>query len=417
MRRAIKPTANRCYGPNNWVLLGGCLLAAMTLHSSAASSEALSEREFLQPLTSKHALILAREGELAEAKRAQRRAATLANPTLELEHEAPTDDAAQTTIKLGWRPPLDGRRGLAIEAGAAAVTGAQLKLDWQLLELREEMRAVFADWAVAEQRKVLLARHYEDLRSLEARLSARAEQGEESQLAAHRFALAVSAIRARLARAEAERSQRRGLALRVREGLSPEAVPMLPTLPELPGIGGETPRPDLLAQKSELEAAILRQRLSGRWFEFPSLILGWTRISGSDEDNAGPYIGLSWDAPLFDRNQAGQEHSAKTVSIAQAQLLLAERDAEQRRPAARSAYVALRASVAEVREIVLRAPGVVEAASASFLAGESSMTDLLETLASVLESKLAALDLQAEALAAHREFELSIGRSLTEGDS
>ena len=162
---------------------------------------------------------------------------------------------------------------------------------------------------------------------------------------------------------------------------------------------------------------MLRRRLAGRVLEFPTLVAGWTRISLRNEDFDGPYFGVAWDVPLFDRNQGQRHEMTQSIAIAEARLSLAGRKAEQRMSAALTAYAALHQSLSEIAEVVEGAPELVDAASASFLAGESSMTDLLETLRSVLDSQLAALELQARVLAAHRELELSAGRVLTQGDS
>jgi outer membrane protein TolC len=60
---------------------------------------------------------------------------------------------------------------------------------------------------------------------------------------------------------------------------------------------------------------------------------------------------------------------------------------------------------------------VARAAEASFEAGESTVTDLLDTLSALLDARLAALDLYSSALEAHRQLEVAAGRSLTSGDA
>lgn len=410
-----KPTAGRL---RRFSHVGvGMLLVLVPAIGQATDVVQLSEVEFLATLDSSHPAVVALADELARAEGELRRAGTLDNPTIEFEHEAPSGQADQSTLKLGWKPPLDGRRGLAIDAGEAVVEAASRNLEWARLQVRQNLRAVFAEWAVAERRTALVSQHLESLRELEARLNARAERGEESRLAARRFELAVTEVRTELARSEADLAHVRGRALALREGLSPGAVAVLPDPPPVPSTFEDSDRPDLVALRSEVEAATLRRRLAGRVLEFPTLVAGWTRITAADEDFDGPYFGVSWDVPLFDRNQGDRHEMTRAIEIAQARLHLTEREAAQRRAAALAAYSALHASLVEVTGVVQGAPELVDAASASFLAGESSMTDLLETLRSVLDSQLAALELQARALAAHRELELSAGRALTQGDS
>lgn len=398
-------------------------LAAAVVDVHAQPTVAITEAEFLTAFDDDHPLIVALTAEWTRARADRRRAAVLPNPSFSFEHEAPVDQADQTTLALEWRPPLDGRRGLAIDASEATLTAAAHDLDTARLAQRQQMRALFAAWAVAEQQRELVARHVEHLRELETRLNVRAARGEESELAARRFALAVSEVRAELGRAEAEALSLRGRARAAREGVPDGARPVLPVLPdvpEAPGVlenVGDPRHPDLLARRSEVEAARLRERLAGRVFEFPALLVGWTRLDSSDERFDGPVVGLSWQAPLFDRQQGDREESTRAFALAQARLHQTEREIAQRTGAALEAYATLHARHREVAHVVEQAPDVAEAASASFLAGESSMTDLLDALRSVLASQLASLDLRARALAAHRELESSTGRILTRGDS
>lgn len=411
-----KPTHGRRWSVAHGLVLGLLLVPATGVGQNAGTLE-LNEAEFLATLDSTHPALAALAGRLARAEGDRRRAGAVDNPTIEYEYEGPADQADQTTLKLGWKPPLDGRRGLAVNAGEAAVEAASRHLEWAQLQVREDMRALFAEWAVAERRQALLSQHFESFRELEARLNVRAERGEESELAARRFALAVMEVRTELARSEADLARARGRALVLREDLPADVVAVLPDPPAVPSALDDTIRPDVLALRREVEATTLRRRLAGRVLEFPTLVAGWTQITEAGESFDGPYFGVAWDVPLFDRNQGDRHETTRAIAIAEARLRFTEREVEQRRTAALAAYSVLHASLIEIIGVVQDAPALVDAASASFLAGESSMTDLLETLRSVMESQLAALDLHAGVLAAHRELELSAGRALTRGDS
>jgi outer membrane protein TolC len=58
---------------------------------------------------------------------------------------------------------------------------------------------------------------------------------------------------------------------------------------------------------------------------------------------------------------------------------------------------------------------MVEAAFARYRAGEAELTDLLDTLRSVLSARLAGEELFGRALAAQREVERVVGRPLAAG--
>lgn len=403
-----------------WSMMGFFVCSALMAGSvdvGAQAADPITEAEFLAAFDDDHPLIVELTAEWTRARADRRRAATLPNPSFSFEHEAPADQADQTTLALEWQPPLDGRRGLSIDASEATLAAAAHDLEAARHELRQHLRALFASWAVAEQIRDRMSRHVEHLRELEERLNVRAARGEESELSALRFALAVSEARAELGRVEAEALSLRGRARAASEAVREGATPMLPALPDVPELMVDARHPDLLARRSEVEAARLRERLAGRVLEFPSLLVGWTRLASPDEHFDGPVVGLSWQAPLFDRQQGDREESGRALALAQSRLHQTERDIARRSSAAREAYAALVARHREVASVVEQAPAVAEAASASFLAGESSMTDLLDTLRSVLASQLASLDLRARALAAHRELESSAGRILTRGDS
>ena len=95
---------------------------------------------------------------------------------------------------------------------------------------------------------------------------------------------------------------------------------------------------------------------------------------------------------------------------------------------ASQAYVALRVAALAARDGVDDVPAIVNAATASFIAGETDVTDLLDTLRSSTEVEVDVLSLYDEALAAHRRLVLALPvpstgapatseASLTQGDS
>ncbi len=64
-----------------------------------------------------------------------------------------------------------------------------------------------------------------------------------------------------------------------------------------------------------------------------------------------------------------------------------------------------------------RHPSLIAAAEASFSSGETTLTDLLDTLSSIRAAESTSLELHAAALAAHRELESAAGAPLELADS
>ena len=383
-----------------------CVLLVTGSASIATAATPVREAEFLEVFGDDHPLVVQLADEVARAEAARVRAGTPEALSLDFEIEMPDDAADQATVMFGWLPPLDGRRSAAIDATQAALEAARARWEWSRARVRQRLRAAFAEWALAHARETLLRGHVESLASLEERLRARADRGEESPLAAGRLGLALAAARADLATARLEHIHALGRVLALREDLPDDAVPVLPDLPETAVASTDIVRADVRAARLDVEAADARARRAGRFLRFPSLGVGWTRLEGGGETFSGPVLGLSWDLPLFDRDQGDRVEATRTRAVTSARRQRVEAEARAALRTAREAYRSLRTSLDTVESAVSGADDVAAAAAAAFLAGESSTTDLLDALRSVLEARRAALDLRGRALEAHRELEL-----------
>jgi outer membrane protein TolC len=383
----------------------------------AADPASISEAEFLSRLSDDHPASVSLREELAEAE-GQRRTPRTENVDVSFEREAAEGVPSQSTVKLGWRPPLDGRRGLANERAAAALAGAESRLDWQQLRLREELREIFAQWWAGVERRDLFAGLEEGIGRLAGRARARASRGEESGLAAQRLELAAAESQVARAAAEAEVLAVQARVRALFPELDPETrLPSPPPLPVLPGSLDWSGRPDLAAARHDVERADLSRRLAGRWVEFPALVGGWTVYDGDSEveDTDGPVLGLEWSLPLFDRRQGERARTEREAQVARARLELKRNRAAAEAPVAEEIYRHLRVEAVDVLEATGGVESTMASATAEFQAGEATLTDLLETLRSATDSRLAALDLYRKALAAHRELEAAVGRPLTDG--
>lgn len=389
------------------------LVGVVAFADDVPPNNPFTEAAFLEVLDEDHPAFVALTDRLGVARAERKQAGILANPAFGVQHEAPEGTARQTTWTLAWTPPLDGRRGLRIRAGEAAERAARLELEADKLGLRLALRTVYARWVLAHEHREVVASHLGFVQRLVSQMRARAAAGEESGLAARRFDLARFEVEAELARAEADELEARSEAVAWRPELPPEALPTMPPLPDLPSEVDFTARPDLEARKHEVEAAKARARLAHRVLAFPELGVGWQRQDNDGQDFEGPTYALSWNVPLFDRQQAGRLAAESRLAAAQARLEYSTARARAELEGAHAAYARLRATAREIADGVEGTDTVIESAAASYRLGEASVTDLLETLGSVLASRVAALELYDAALAAHRNLEAAAGRPLT----
>lgn len=387
---------------------------ALLIPCPARAQDRITEAEFLAVLNDGHAGVAAL-GDRVGAARAERIRAGLApNPVVSFEREAPHDVARQTTWSVAWTPPFfDGRRGAAVRATKAGLAAATHELEASRLSLRSDLRAAFADWALASERRAILDHHRDLIGRLSSQMRSRAKSGEESGLAARRLALVALEVEAQAARTDVGATHAQARVRAWRPELPLEASPERPELPVVSDTL-ETPlRADVRARRSEVEAADWQLRAGRRVFRFPELAFGWQRIQGELTTNEGPVFGVSWALPLFERQQPERIAASARLSAARARLELAEARARTELPAARVAYARLRAAALLGLETIAESEQVETSAAASFRLGESRLTDLIEMLRSTLSARLAALELYEAALRAHRDLELAAGRPLT----
>ncbi len=393
-----------------------CVALMLATTIGAADRGEISEETFLSLLTDDHPAAVALRDELAAAE-GDRRTPRTENPGMSFEREAPDGAPAQSTLELSWRPPLDGRRGLANEAAASGLAAAEHRLDWHRLHLRGALRELFARWSLAVEERDLLADVSDRIERLAVRARARASTGEESGLDARRLELEAAAARSALATSEAELLRVTAEIQGLFPGLDTSRRPLRPGLPGMSGFLDTTSRADLTALQLEAEQAELSRRLAGRFLEFPSIVGGWTFVDDDDAGVDGPVLGIEWTIPLFDRQQGERARARRDEEVARARLEVGRARAASDLEAAKSAYESLRAVALDVMATTDGAGTVIEAATAQFGAGEATLTDLLDALRSVTETRSRALELYQEALLAHRRLEISAGRPLTHGDS
>jgi hypothetical protein len=280
------------------------------------------------------------------------------------------------------------------------------------------MRRVYARWATATAGRGVAQELRERVTGLVAVLDARAARGEESDLAARRLRLAAVEVASQLAEIEAERLRTMaeagawyGTTLGDRE---PQMAPLPPVPDAIDPQGGAV----LLARQAAVTRAEAESRLAGRVLSAPELMVGWQQVTDAGPTSDGPVLGLAWPLPLFDRRSGDRVAASGRLSAARGGQEMAVRMARGQAEGRLAAYAVLRRQAVDGLEVTSAWSGVVSAGVARYQAGESSITDLIDTIRGALSSRLTAIELYRTATEAHLTLEETAGRPLplTEGD-
>jgi cobalt-zinc-cadmium efflux system outer membrane protein len=380
------------------------------LMAGSAGAQVVSEREFLAGITEGHPALASTIQPLADAQAAVERARVLSNPILEAIREDPQEVARQTTFTVSWTLPIDGRRGLGIDAAEAGLAAAEKQVASLRLQLQLEAKAVYAQWAVATTLERALGADARDVIALARRVRARAEAGEESALAALRLDLAAADVQAEVRSAAVSRVLAGAVARSWRPELPPGAVPELPAL----GAPQEQAAPVVLeALHREAERARLQERLAGRYWSAPALQAGWQRQHFNDA--SGPVFGLSWTIPIFDRNQGSRHEAQRRRELAEARLAWTTARVAAAVEGRRGVLGVERQAMEEAEQAAALAPPVVKAATARFEAGEGTVTELVEAISAARSAQRRAVEARARALAAERHL-VATEAGLIEGE-
>lgn len=387
------------------LLIGACLPA----REGARAQIQIREQDVLDAVGSGHPALRALQGLTAEARGELAAARRWDNPAVWVEREAYDDDLTETRVGVSLSLPFDGRRSLRGRAADYGLTAAEAEATAAALTLRAQIRADYAGWYVLSQRLHAYRKVRELATELSRMMEDRAQAGEASRLELRRLQLAAAELEALEAAADAESESARRLMIRWHPGTAENSEPIAPALPPAPDVIDVHGRPDVVASLNRRWQYDTQRRLSGRWFRLPDVDVGWIDQSQS---SGGTLVGLSWKIPLFER---GQGDGAAARSRAAAAAAAYDDDTLRARlewTAARDSYERLRATALAQAEYAALSDSIIMAATAAFRAGELGITDFLESLRSVQASRVAALDLYASALAAHRRLELAAGQPL-----
>jgi cobalt-zinc-cadmium efflux system outer membrane protein len=362
-----------------------------------------------EPLTSDRAVefALERNPELAAlaadvgAARARLSGAELplqSNPEISAGAGPRRNGAAHSTdleVSLSQRVEVFGQRGARIDVAQAERATAEKRHASRRVAVAAEVRSAFAR-VLAADRLVALAR--EDLavaRDAVRAAERRFELGGTSQLEVN----AVRVEGGRAARSVAVATQRTAaVRAELRTLLGSDAGAPLELAGELPRPAGAAPldvdalvgraleaRADLAAARRELAAAEAEQHFAARE-ALPVAAIGATY---SREEGADVFLGtLTFDFPLFNRNQAGRGVASARVARAQAELAAAERRVrEEVRLAVERLEIASQSVAAFEGEALAGAEANVSLATRAYEAGKIGLAELLLIRRSAVEAR------------------------------
>ena len=392
---------------------GVLLILAILANSPPDSAGVVSEQSFLDAAMADGRVRAVLDEPLAVARADRARAGMLSNPEASFDRETLKDQPRQDTWGLSWTPPLDGRPWVRDRAARAGLGAAESRHEQSQIALRAELREAYAAWALARDGAAFGQRLAGLVDGLARRADAQASRGEASPLTARRLLLARIEVRTEAARLSAELAHAQGRVRSWAPGLSLDAVPARPILPPAPSdtlLWLRSPRIAALAY--EIRQAEMLSGLANRFWALPEFTVGRQSAIGTLVDLKGTVFGVRWGLPLFDRRQGDRIETRGRLSAARGRSQLERSRVREEFIASLSAYATLRETAALTAEAEAAAERVLTSASAMFEAGESDVTDLLETLRGVLGGQRAALDAFGAALRAHRELEIAAGRPL-----
>ena len=401
-----------------WLLAGLC-----AAFGAPGAAQSLTEAEAVAKMRAEYPQVIALRLGVRELEADARERTLPANPAVAYTRED-AGAAVDDFLLVSQQMPLWGRRRLMGEAARHAVSARAADVDARLLAVEAELRHVFTDLLLAQDRVRSLEAGVDRLDELIAVLRTREEQGEGSRfdrLRAEREGAEVDADLA-LARIDRRRAQAR-LAAFLAEGTDPDGLTAAgglddyavhpipaPAAAQLPEGRQEYRALGLEAQRwGAEERAARRLRLPTA-----QVTGGMKRSRVLGPMDTGFVLGASVSLPLFNRGQA----QAARAAAARARL-----EAERRTLAARIAAEVHAASAAAVgaraladryrADSVSRADELVAIATAAYEEGEFGILELLDAHRVSLSANLRSLDLSAAARRGAVALDRAAGRGMT----
>lgn len=344
------------------------------------------------------------QARLGEAEADVLEAGIWSNPTLEL-----TRDKTGASFEQTWQlaQPLDisGRRGLRTEAARYRARATESDNGVRRNERATELRRAFHELLRQQESTRAVAGWTERFAVIDGVVAKLARAGDVAGYDRRRLARERHSAEAKLAETRAEETRARAR-LAALIGRDLDAVidgRLLPPIPlPLPTMQAKlAARPEFAALAARAQAAQTDNQAAQHNLPELTVGVGGKRVEDGPLRQNGNLIMLSFNLPLFDRQQAKDHRSAAQAQAAQAELGLARQKAEGDLVGLHRQTTQLIAAASRYRsEAVAPSAELVRIAEAAYRAGESTVLELLDAYKGALEAELTAIDLEAKARAA-----------------
>ena len=399
----------------------GALFLLTLLNPPRVASQQLTEKEALRRFAEENQRARAL-GAQVEVARAESRVRTLL-PTPGISYSREDAVTKEDYLLVEQRIPMNGRLGFLRRAGDAAINVQKEQSDYALHQLRSDLRLVFYELLLAQQREAVILKGLSDLKELVRVLGEREREGEGSTFDRLRAERELANIQADLTSTEAMtarvRTQVASFFAPGTEASSLAAAGQFDISRTLPDLATRIARAleirgDHRAQEEQLKQFSWERRAAERLrIPEPMLSGGMKRVREPGISDTGHIISVMVPLPPFNRSRA-------EAALAQAayQRTQAERQAlgQQIASEVKAAYVTteLRRRLAgQYRQKVGEKDiELTRIAQTAYQEGEHRILELLDAYRVTLSSQLRILDLVAAAKQAEIDLERAVGEEV-----
>lgn len=386
-----------------WFFLCGCLLP---LSSLAAG---LTEADALRLALTRTEFVALQRAHLDEADGELQAAGMWPNPDLELNRER-LGSARERSWQISQRLDLSGRRGLYQSAAAQRVQLAAAENRQRYSERATSLRLAFHTllWQQAQihATETWVAR----FARIERIVDKQARAGEASGYDRRRLAREQQAAQAQLAVLRAQETLKRSqLAALIGQSIdAPLLGELLPALPAALDVLQEQLASYAPLAALQADIAALENEGAAARNNLPELTVGLGRKQQLDGPlrESGSQVMLSFNLPLFDRQQARQVQTDARLQAARAEFELTH---QQARGELRGLHQQLKQLINIARDYrqqtLASAHALVRIAETAYSAGEFSILELLDACQLALEAERVTLELEWQARSARIELD------------